>query len=379
MVKHGVIYGNCNVRLFEQTPASRLRHIFSAENLIEKTLDSLEPPYKNQSILFCSAEYVVDIAIIRAMKKSENTLLVENDCVIMANLSGEHIAKAVKAIKAKKCFKTIEGVKVLSRYQLSDLYNDALRKRGVPFIEKVADARKKNIEWIMYNSAYKGVTDFLTKYAWRHLAFHITRWCAKMKVHPNFITIIGLALTIAAGWHFYHGNYTLGLIEAWVMMVLDTVDGKLARVTITDSPMGHVLDHGNDLIHPPFWWWAWLYGLGSYGTPLSPELNVLVFAATFGGYILGRIVEGIFIVTFGMDIHVWRPIDSYFRLFTARRNPNIFILTLSLIGGHPDLGIVLVGVWTLVSIVFYLVRYATAGLVKLRHGKMSVVSWLDKS
>ena len=42
-----------------------------------------------------------------------------------------------------------------------------------------------------------------------------------------------------------------------VFMVLDTVDGKLARCTITSSGWGNVFDHGVDLIHPPFWWWAW--------------------------------------------------------------------------------------------------------------------------
>ena len=41
------------------------------------------------------------------------------------------------------------------------------------------------------------------------------------------------------------------------MTFLDTVDGKLARVTLTSSPFGNVLDHSLDLIHPPFWYWAW--------------------------------------------------------------------------------------------------------------------------
>ena len=44
-------------------------------------------------------------------------------------------------------------------------------------------------------------------------------------------------------------------------MVLDTVDGKLARCTITSSKIGEAIDHGIDLVHPPFWWWAWGVGL----------------------------------------------------------------------------------------------------------------------
>ena len=38
------------------------------------------------------------------------------------------------------------------------------------------------------------------------------------------------------------------------MALLDTVDGKLARVTLTSSKWGNVFDHGIDLVAPPVWW-----------------------------------------------------------------------------------------------------------------------------
>ena len=44
----------------------------------------------------------------------------------------------------------------------------------------------------------------------------------------------------------------------------------------------------------------------------------------------------------GMHIHVWRPIDSKFRLITARRNPNMVILVGALLFGRPDVGLELV-------------------------------------
>ncbi len=47
----------------------------------------------------------------------------------------------------------------------------------------------------------------------------------------------------------------------WLMTFLDTVDGKLARVTVTSSRLGDVLDHGLDIIHPPLWYIAWGVGL----------------------------------------------------------------------------------------------------------------------
>ena len=46
------------------------------------------------------------------------------------------------------------------------------------------------------------------------------------------------------------------------------------------------------------------------------------------GYIGGRLCEGAFqlwIASF--DIFIWRPMDSFSRLITARRNPNLILLT----------------------------------------------------
>src|SRR3546814_2416912 len=48
------------------------------------------------------------------------------------------------------------------------------------------------------------------------------------------------------------GGFWTGLAAAWIMTFLDTVDGKLARVTLASSRWGNAYDHGIDLIHPPF-------------------------------------------------------------------------------------------------------------------------------
>ena len=55
-------------------------------------------------------------------------------------------------------------------------------------------------------------------------------------------------------------------------------------------------------------------------------------------------------------IHVWRPFDSFFRLITARRNPNLVILTPAALLGRPDVGILLVALWTALSLVVHAVQ-----------------------
>ena len=139
---------------------------------------------------------------------------------------------------------------------------------------------------------------------------------------------------------------------------------------------GNVFDHGIDLIHPPFWYWAWLHGLAAYGRPLTPVYATMVLWAIIGGYVAQRAIEGIWIKRFhGMEIHVWRPLDSKFRLVTARRNPNMVILAGSLLFFRPDTGLVLVAWWTIVSLIFHAVRLAQASERAARG--QPVVSWLE--
>jgi phosphatidylglycerophosphate synthase len=156
------------------------------------------------------------------------------------------------------------------------------------------------------------------------------------------------------------------------MTFLDTVDGKLARVTLTSSKIGNVLDHGIDLIHPPFWYWAYWRGADAVapGATLDAAMWVVIV-----GYVVGRLLEGVFLALFKFEIHAWRPADSLFRQITARRNPNLILLSASVLVGRPDAGLVAVAVWTILSTVFHVVRIVQ-GIVARAVGRPPV-SWLE--
>lgn len=250
-----------------------------------------------------------------------------------------------------------------------------LRKRERPFIERLTAERAPLIERRTYQAAYKGVTDLLTKYLWPEWALHLTRLAARLGMSPNAVTFIGACFCVAAGIAFYRGEYWPGMAAALVFMVLDTVDGKLARCTITSSRIGDVLDHGIDLVHPLIWWWAWGVGLDAYGLPLDADMFLLVMAALVGGYVVQRAIEGLFILWFRIHIHVWERLDTHFRLVTARRNPNMVLLFASLIVGRPDIGLLAVAAWTILSCLFHLVRIAQARRLR---GRAPILSWLER-
>jgi phosphatidylglycerophosphate synthase len=330
-------------------------------------------PDASRAVLLASLRYAWNPAWLKEMAGRSNTILTYASEPVMAHVpAGANSAAAAAGLEDHQI---VEGYELLAA-ETAELENKALRKRERPFVLPLDPSDPEPVERAAYDAAYKGVTDALTLYLWRRPAFYLTRWAARAGLSPNFVTLIGAILCLLALWLFWNGNYWLGVLSGFVFMVLDTVDGKLARCTGASSKWGNVFDHGIDLVHPPFWWWAWEHGLAAYGRPLVPFTATMALGMIVGGYVAQRVIEGISIKRFGgMEIHVWRPLDSKFRLITARRNPNMVILVASLLFGRPDLGIELVAWWTLISLIFHAVRLAQMTELKARGQK--VVSWLE--
>ena len=259
--------------------------------------------------------------------------------------------------------------------ELGSEYDQVLRKRAPPLVLSLSDNTLLDIEKITFAAVYKGATDFVTKWCWPVPARWVTRWAAARRISPNTITTLSLVLVVAATILFARGHFLSGIGVGWAMTFLDTVDGKLARVTFTSSRWGNIYDHGIDLIHPPFWWWAWYHALESAnGASATLETDLWIIVV---GYVLGRLMEGLFIRAFKIETHVWHPVDYVFRTITARRNPNLAILTVFAIAGRPEVGFFAVAAWTIISLTFHAVRLVQAALVTRRGGE--VRSWLSES
>ena len=254
----------------------------------------------------------------------------------------------------------------------AEAYNEKLKKRITAFILPVTAATKDQIERRLFAAVYKGVTDIVTKYVWPWPAYHVTRACAAAGITPNMVTSASAGLTVLAFLLFTNGYFGWGLVAAWSMTFLDTVDGKLARLTVNSSRMGDLFDHGLDLIHPPFWYWAWITGIDASGGSLW-QANAIT-AIVIGGYVFQRLQEGGFKLFFGITLHVWRPFDSRFRLINARRNPNLILLSAGALLGRPDIGMETVALWTLLCIGVHFVQIAQAAAFR-RRGR-PVLSWL---
>jgi phosphatidylglycerophosphate synthase len=322
-------------------------------------MDPVRQPEPGRATLLADMDFAWDPVWLKWIAERPGTFLSLDGRAVLAHVEAGHaVGPALEAMRSG----TKGGLDGLERVSAegAELSYAELRKRERPFVLPLTAENAIEVERAAYDAAYKGVTDALTLYLWRKPAFHLTRWAAQAGLTPNLVTSIGALLCLLAFWLFWNGNYWFGIAAAFAFMVLDTVDGKLARCTGTSSKWGNIFDHGIDLIHPPFWWWAWAHGLEGYGTPIEPVYQSMLIAALVIGYIAQRVIEGMFIRRYGMHIHVWQRIDSQFRLITARRNPNMVILVLALLFGRPDVGLELITLWTWLSLVFHAVRLAQA-------------------
>ena len=288
---------------------------------------------------------------------------------------GDQTRRIAEAMAASRPIAEPSGMTVIAFESGPTIENKQLRKRETPFLLPLRRDTVRQVERASYFGAYKGVTDLLTKYLWPEWALVLTRICAKLHVTPNMVTAVGAVCCILATILFAQGQYWAGMATGLVFMVLDTVDGKLARCTITSSYWGNVFDHGLDLVHPPFWWWFWATGLATWGLAYDTATFWWVQGAIQGGYVIQRLIEGAFIARFeGIHIHVWERFDSLFRLVTARRNPNMVILFAAMLFARPDLGLIAVAWWTALSCLMHLVRLVQA-LWRESRGE-PITSWL---
>ncbi len=81
-----------------------------------------------------------------------------------------------------------------------------------------------------------------TKQHGRRLFAPLVSLLATMRVSPTTVTLLGLPLSIAAGYFFATGWFSLGGAFAALVGLCDTLDGELSRRTGTASPLGAFID-----------------------------------------------------------------------------------------------------------------------------------------
>jgi len=368
------IVSNSTVSLWGLSSRERLRRMLQKDGNAT-VVDDLAIVPTNSSVLLIRGDYMFDSRVLSSLLHTPNMML-EVCCDTQSSIVAAHVPSRLKGDACNVLSGSLRPdmlphIHTRTAETLTSAYHAQLKKSDPPFVLPITLERQRALEQKLFSGAYKGVTDLVTKWVWPRPAQWATRMCIQNGIRANHVTIASLVLVMITGWLFLMGHYGWGLMTGWLMTFLDTVDGKIARVTVTSSRIGHILDHGLDVIHPPLWYLAWGLGIGAFIPEASWLSLETVLWLIIGGYVVGRLIEGTFELWLGsFGIFCWRPFDSYHRLVTARRNPNLILLTSATLMGRPDIGLIAVALLTIVSTLILLGRFALAIYTRLTSGTL---------
>ena len=344
------------------TSRQRIQRVLSSAG-VSAVIDDMASIPPDGSVILLRGDYLFDDRVIKYLVDSQDVLLQtskdQGQQIVAARVSSRLVGPAADIINGTDRDRDLPAVKTETLETLSISFQKRLLKFEPPFVVPITAENQKVLERRLFDASYKGVTDLVTKWLWPAPARWAVGQCVRLGLRPNHVTVIGLLLVILAGIFFARGSYGWGLLAGWLMTFLDTVDGKLARVTVTSSRFGHYFDHLIDLVHPPIWYVLWGVGLGVGDLEVIGISMAAAGWLIFAGYVVGRLVEGVFLAWLGkFGLFCWQPVDSYFRLITARRNPCMIFLTAGALLGRPDVGLAAVTVWTVLTSLFLCLRLA---------------------
>ncbi|MFN2476813.1 MAG: CDP-alcohol phosphatidyltransferase family protein [Chthoniobacterales bacterium] len=165
-------------------------------------------------------------------------------------------------------------------------------------------------------------------------------------VTPNQITLFTAAVSALVVLLFVSGQLVAGTVLAFVVGVLDGLDGKQARVKVETTPLGQ-REHALDYVLELSWWTALAFHIGNVWHWL------LLLVATD---IIDRIAKSQVKQLTGRNLDDVAPFDRFVRLVGGRRNIYIWMFAAGLLLRAADKAFVALCCWGAVTATLHVAR-----------------------
>jgi hypothetical protein len=214
--------------------------------------------------------------------------------------------------------------------QSMNAYMRFLRKTVTPVLRRITDQDDlRMIENDLFAKTYKGGLELVGTYGYRIPVRGLTKLCAKTGITPNQITAIATVCRFGAIPFLAIGWLGTGLLLAAVFIILDSLDGKLARLSWRLSAVADKVDH-----------WGVLPSRIGYYAALAYHFSggqwnsIAVFSG--GILILITLIDDLNWAFakkyFKRSLYDLTELDARVHLFTIRRN-DIFVLIIGWLTG----------------------------------------------
>ncbi|ACP38321.1 archaetidylinositol phosphate synthase [Saccharolobus islandicus] len=121
----------------------------------------------------------------------------------------------------------------------------------------------------------------------------LAKTLAKFGVGANVITLLGLIFAIIYYFEIMRTNTALGIVFLVISAIMDGIDGEVARVSNTASPLGSFLDSTLDRIEDILYISAFIFlGFTSYLVAIAVGLSLTISYIRAKAESLGLKMEG---------------------------------------------------------------------------------------
>lgn len=309
--------------------------------VVSQTLTTIEPSAARSELrvhLTNDANAIVDLA-----PELEMFLVVRGDTIYDPRVLQFLLAEN-RAIALSNCFAALlprsaitQDFSGLTKIDIDSLprYSPALRRNLRPYCFSFGTTPAADIERSLVNATQKGAMDFP---AMLHAPIEkfLVRYLCRTRITPHLITFSWIVLAFATLFLFARGQLGSGIALAFIIGILDGVDGKLARLRVETSEIGKWEHHFDSFFEV-----GWPCALAFHFVRSGDLPNAYFYLALL---IAMQIVDGLAKgAVYGAFARMQREpnrLDRIVRFFGGRRNVFIWILLIALICGAPAKGLI---------------------------------------
>lgn len=279
--------------------------------------------------------------------RAESPLAVNVPTNLLISCTG-NLSDRLKQLKDSNRLAVIESSSMSS-------YVRFLRRRVDVQLTKIQDSKKlRELEDEMYENTFKGTMEWIAVYGYRIPVRELTRLVSSTQISPNHITSLALLCSFGAIPLFALGHIALGLSLAGSFIILDSLDGKLARMTIRYSSAADRWDH---LTSAPTRM-AWYLSLGWHLSNHDLASPLGIAAIVYGLMpVVDKLTGVAFNARFGRSPLDYTPLDAAVHLYTVRKN-DIALMAISLPLGLITPAYLLCSVWAAATWLWHVARFA---------------------
>lgn len=312
-----------------------------------------------KSLILLEGNGIYDDRILSVLVASEKAILVadgERKIPLAARLEQKQIQSVLVAhTDANESLKKLIELGEIERIEIRSMQNYIrfLRRSVAPILVRLESKKEiRSIENMMYANSFKGTMEFIAVYGYRIPVRELTRLTAKTPITPNVVTAAAQICSFGAIPVLAYGWLGAGLLMAAGFIIFDSLDGKLARMTVRLSKVADRFDHLTSTPTRSAWYLAMGWHLS--GGYLFNEIGKMGFIYSAMPY-LDKFTGVIFNAKFGRSPLDYTALDAKVHLFTVRKN-DIFLMLIALPFGFLPETYVMAAVWAVSTWLWHLSR-----------------------